>query len=124
MAAHLAPSIVWRLPSKSGGLLPGPTPRDGVSPAGPSREASALLPSSPSLLPPMIPPRCRARRPVSRGLPLLVEAQMNATRTILVVDDDYDLCAGLEAVLHRRGYDTLCADDGLDAKKLIDDQHP
>ncbi len=49
---------------------------------------------------------------------------MTAARTILVVDDDYDLCAGMEAVLHRHGYCTLCADDGLDAKKLIDSQRP
>jgi DNA-binding response OmpR family regulator len=49
---------------------------------------------------------------------------MNPAKTILVVDDDHDLRAGLQAVLQRRGYRTLGADDGMQAKQLIDGQRP
>jgi DNA-binding response OmpR family regulator len=49
---------------------------------------------------------------------------MSTAKTILVVDDDHDLRAGLQAVLQRRGYRTLGADDGMQAKQLIDVQRP
>jgi DNA-binding response OmpR family regulator len=43
-------------------------------------------------------------------------------RTILVVDDDHELRAGLETVLRKRGYRTLSAEDGQEARDLIDRQ--
>src|SRR5437868_5728710 len=45
-------------------------------------------------------------------------------RTILVVDDDHELRAGLRTVLGRHGYRTLEADDGQEARQLIDEHRP
>jgi DNA-binding response OmpR family regulator len=49
---------------------------------------------------------------------------MTKNGTILVVDDDCDLRAGLTAVLARHGYRTLEADDGALANRLIDQRRP
>jgi CheY-like chemotaxis protein len=49
---------------------------------------------------------------------------MTATRTVLVVDDDRELRRGLSAVLSRKGYRTLEADDGWEARQLIDTHGP
>ena len=49
---------------------------------------------------------------------------MTESRTILVVDDDHELRAGLKAVLQKRGFRTLEADDGLEAKAMISGQRP
>lgn len=44
--------------------------------------------------------------------------------TILVVDDDAELRAGLTTMLGQRGYHTLAADDGREARRLIDEHRP
>jgi DNA-binding response OmpR family regulator len=49
---------------------------------------------------------------------------MTAQRTILVVDDDQDIRACLSAMLGQRGYRTLEADDGWEARQLIDEHNP
>lgn len=49
---------------------------------------------------------------------------MNASRTILIVDDDQEMRAGLQTVLREKGFHTLAAEDGQDAKDLIDGEHP
>ena len=49
---------------------------------------------------------------------------MTEQRTILVVDDDRELRAGLTAVLGQRGFRTLQADDGWEARQLIDEHKP
>jgi DNA-binding response OmpR family regulator len=47
---------------------------------------------------------------------------MAEPRTILVVDDDHELREGLETVLRKHGYHTLGAEDGQEARQLIDKQ--
>ena len=42
-----------------------------------------------------------------------------ANRTILVVDDEADVRAFLTAVLHKHGYETRTATDGLQALEII-----
>lgn len=49
---------------------------------------------------------------------------MTAAKTILVVDDDKELRAGLKAVLEEHGYRTLEAEDGRYAKELITGHKP
>jgi DNA-binding NtrC family response regulator len=49
---------------------------------------------------------------------------MTDDATILVVDDDQDLRAGVTAMLGRQGYRTLEADDGRQASRLIDEHLP
>lgn len=49
---------------------------------------------------------------------------MAPVKTVLVVDDDNDLRAGLTAVLRKEGLQTLEADDGTAARDLIDRHHP
>src|SRR5262245_42746698 len=49
---------------------------------------------------------------------------MSESKTILLVDDDHELRAGLKAVLQKRGFRTLEADDGWAAKQLISGQRP
>lgn len=49
---------------------------------------------------------------------------MNEAKTILVVDDDRDLRTGLQTMLQQHGYRTLTADDGWEARQLIDGEHP
>jgi DNA-binding response OmpR family regulator len=49
---------------------------------------------------------------------------MQQPKTILVVDDDQTLREGLKTVLGRRGYRTLEADDGQQARHLIDKHRP
>ena len=53
-----------------------------------------------------------------------VSKQMTEARTILVVDDDPALREGLEAVLQKRGFRTLGAEDGLVAGELIRAHRP
>jgi DNA-binding response OmpR family regulator len=45
-------------------------------------------------------------------------------KTILVVDDDQELREGLTTVLAQNGYRTLAADDGREARQLIDAHRP
>jgi DNA-binding NtrC family response regulator len=52
------------------------------------------------------------------------EMPMTKTKTILVVDDDQVLREGLRAVLEKRGYRTLTAEDGHEASQLIDGHRP
>ena len=49
---------------------------------------------------------------------------MAESRTILVVDDDHELRTGLQAVLQKRGFRTLGADDGMTAQQLIQGERP
>src|SRR5262245_47138115 len=49
---------------------------------------------------------------------------MTTTKTILVVDDDPLLRAGLQTMLQQHGYQTLEAEDGQDARELIDGRRP
>jgi len=49
---------------------------------------------------------------------------MIEAKTILVVDDDHELRAGVQAVLQKHGYRTLGADDGMEAQKLINGERP
>jgi DNA-binding response OmpR family regulator len=49
---------------------------------------------------------------------------MKQNKTILLVDDDPELRAGLRTLLQRRGYHTLEADDGFEARELIDGHSP
>src|SRR5438105_1462967 len=44
--------------------------------------------------------------------------------TILLVDDDVELREGMRTVLERRGYRTLQAGDGVEARELIERQAP
>jgi len=58
-------------------------------------------------------------------LPFRLEREiMTDSPTILVVDDDQELREGLRLVLHKHGYRTLEADDGAEARKLIDRHRP
>ncbi len=49
---------------------------------------------------------------------------MTEAKTILVVDDDREIRAGVQAMLRQHGYHTLEAEDGLQARHLIDGQCP
>ena len=49
---------------------------------------------------------------------------MADTKTILVVDDDYELSDGLRTVLERQGYRVLQARDGQQGKQVIYNQRP
>lgn len=49
---------------------------------------------------------------------------MSATKTILIVDDDRDLRLGLQTILRQKGFQTIEAEDGQDAKSLIDGKRP
>jgi DNA-binding response OmpR family regulator len=49
---------------------------------------------------------------------------MADTRTILIVDDDYELSDGLRAVLERQGYRVLQARDGQQGKQMVYQQRP
>ena len=49
---------------------------------------------------------------------------MAATKTILIVDDDFELVEGLRLVLERQGYRVLRASDGHQAKQAIYQQRP
>ncbi len=50
-------------------------------------------------------------------------ADTNA-KTILIVDDDYELSDGIRAMLEREGHRVLQARDGQQGKNLIYQQHP
>lgn len=49
---------------------------------------------------------------------------MNAGKTILIVDDDQEVRAGLQAVLREKGFHTLAAEDGLNARDIIEGERP
>ena len=49
---------------------------------------------------------------------------MAETKTILVVDDDYELSDGLRTVLERQGYRVIQARDGQQGKQAIYQQRP
>ena len=49
---------------------------------------------------------------------------MSEAKTILVVDDDHDLRAGVQTMLQQHGYRTLEADDGMEAQKMINGHRP
>jgi len=49
---------------------------------------------------------------------------MADTKTILLVDDDYELSDGLRSVLERQGYRVIQARDGQQGKQLIYQQRP
>ena len=49
---------------------------------------------------------------------------MTDTKTILVVDDDSMIRSGLQTMLQHNGYRTLEAEDGVEAKDLIEEHHP
>jgi DNA-binding response OmpR family regulator len=49
---------------------------------------------------------------------------MAEQKTILVVDDDYELSDGLRAVLERQGFRVIQARDGHQGKQQIYNQHP
>jgi DNA-binding response OmpR family regulator len=49
---------------------------------------------------------------------------MAANKTILVVDDDYELSDGLRTVLEKQGYRVLQARDGNQGKQIIYQQRP
>lgn len=49
---------------------------------------------------------------------------MSTTKTILVVDDDFELVEGLRLMLEKQGYRVLRASDGHQAKQAIYQQKP
>jgi DNA-binding response OmpR family regulator len=49
---------------------------------------------------------------------------MANTKTILIVDDDYELSDGLRSVLERQGYRVFQARDGQQGKQVIYQQRP
>ena len=49
---------------------------------------------------------------------------MADTKTILLVDDDYELSDGLRSVLEKQGYRVIQARDGQQGKQIIYQQRP
>src|SRR5882757_11175778 len=49
---------------------------------------------------------------------------MPAPKTVLIVDDDYDLVEGLRMVLERQGFKVLRASNGHEGKAAIYNQRP
>jgi DNA-binding response OmpR family regulator len=49
---------------------------------------------------------------------------MSAAKTILIVDDDYELVEGLRLVLERQGFRVLRASNGQEGKAVIYNQRP
>ena len=49
---------------------------------------------------------------------------MAETKTILVVDDDYELSDGIRAVLENQGFRVLQARDGQQGKQMVYNHHP
>src|SRR5208282_3739292 len=49
---------------------------------------------------------------------------MADTKTVLIVDDDYELSDGLRSVLERQGYRVIQARDGQQGKQAIYQQRP
>lgn len=49
---------------------------------------------------------------------------MPDSKTILVVDDDDTLRLSIQAMLRKKGFATLEADDGLEARRMIDRHRP
>src|SRR5207247_3834202 len=52
------------------------------------------------------------------------DSTMADTKTILLVDDDYELSDGLRSVLERQGYRVIQARDGQQGKQIIYQQRP
>ncbi len=46
------------------------------------------------------------------------------SKTILLVDDDYELSDGLKLILEKNGYKVLQARDGVQGRQLIYNQRP
>ena len=46
------------------------------------------------------------------------------SKTILLVDDDYELSDGLRLILEKNGYKVLQARDGVQGRQLIYNQRP
>ena len=49
---------------------------------------------------------------------------MTAAKTVLIVDDDYDLVEGLRMVLERQGFRVIRASNGQEGKAAIYNQRP
>ena len=49
---------------------------------------------------------------------------MAEAKTILIVDDDYELSDGIRAVLENRGHKVLQARDGIQGKQVVYNQRP
>jgi len=49
---------------------------------------------------------------------------MADAKTILIVDDDYELSDGIRAVLEKQGHRVLQARDGIQGKQLVYNQRP
>jgi DNA-binding response OmpR family regulator len=49
---------------------------------------------------------------------------MPDSKTILIVDDDYELSDGLRTILERQGYRVMQARDGQQGKQMIYNQNP
>src|ERR1043165_8500460 len=49
---------------------------------------------------------------------------MNPAKTILVVDDDASLRTGIGTMLQQHGYNSLEAEDGVDARTMIEELSP
>src|SRR5437660_212324 len=49
---------------------------------------------------------------------------MAQAKTILIVDDDYELSDGIRAVLENQGHRVLQARDGIQGKQLVYNQRP
>jgi DNA-binding response OmpR family regulator len=49
---------------------------------------------------------------------------MNQAKTILLVDDDAEIRGGLKLVLNRKGYRTLEAGNGWEARQVIEEHSP
>src|SRR5436853_2860034 len=49
---------------------------------------------------------------------------MSAAKTVLIVDDDYELVEGLRLVLERQGFRVLRASNGQEGKAVIYNQRP
>ncbi len=49
---------------------------------------------------------------------------MAIAKTILVVDDDHELCEGLRVVLEKQGHRVIQARDGQQGKQMVYQHHP
>jgi CheY-like chemotaxis protein len=61
---------------------------------------------------------------LSRGAVVPVADSRDPMATVLVVDDDVDVCGLLEAYLAMEGFDVLTACDGRDALRQLGDHQP
>ena len=49
---------------------------------------------------------------------------MNANTTIIIIEDEKNICSFIEAALAPKGYHTACAYNGTDGLKLIENLNP